>query len=377
MRILCPWTRGATTLLLVTCVLPQQPALAQTSDVLVPSALVIPDRVQSVGIALLRVTSPNDSLGTRPSSVVADVGVGVDGGWRGSFSLDKWKPGNRRRLMASAYVSRLTLTVSGDDFEFQPQRTGWELRQHWRRTEGTWLYAGIGGRKSSGGRYPYPPYPYPPCDSLGPCYIPASSGLASYWVPEIQRFTALTARVGWLRDTRDNIFAPEWGRYVDFAVLAHRHGTDRWDDEAYSLRLDTRFYRREAAGGVWALQGLVGYDSEQWNPIPTDESFDLPVGRSNAGGFRSQLLLFAQAEWRGRTRWARNRLGPAFFGSASGSNWQRSGTSATIFGAGGGLRYRLNPNTRTTLRLDYAVSFTSNHYARARRGLHIALQEAF
>lgn len=363
-------------LLLGAGALPQERALAQTTSVVVPTGLVIPDRVQSVGASLLRVTSPDDSLGTRPSSVVADVGVGANGGWRGSVALDKWQPGNRQRLMASAYISRLTMTVSGDEFEIAPERMGWELRQHWRRTEGTWLYAGLSGRKSSGGTYPYSPSPSPPCDSLGPCVIPGSVS-SSYWVPEIQRFTALTARAGWLRDTRDNIFAPEFGRYVDLAVLAHRHGTDRWDDEAYALRLDTRYYRREAAGGVWALQGLVGYDSEQWNPVPTDESLDLPVGRSYAGGFRNQLLIFAQAEWRGPKLWLRNRLGPAFFGSVSGSNWQRSGTSATLFGAGGGLRYRLNPDARTTLRLDYAVSFMRDGYARSRRGLHLALQEAF
>jgi len=376
MRILCAWTRSATTLLLVTCVLPLQPVLAQQSDVLVPSALVIPDRVQSVGIALLRVTSPSDSLGTRPSSVVADVGLGVGGGWRGAFSFDRWQPGNRRRLMASAYVSRLEIEVF-DDFEFQPERSGWELRQHWQRGAGTWLYAGIAGRKSSGGRYPITLFSSAPCDPPGPCGTPASYGPSSYWIPEIRRFTALTARAGWLRDTRDNIFAPEWGRYVDLAVLAHRYGLDDWDDESYSVRLDTRVYRPDASGGVWALQGLFGLDGDEWNPIPIDESFDLPMGRYHAGGYRNQLLLFAQAEWRGPTRWMRNRLGPAVFGTVSGSHWQRSGTSATLFGAGAGLRYRLNRDTRTTLRLDYAVSFRSDPNVKPRGGLHIALQEAF
>lgn len=370
------WPRNAATLLLVACVLPQQVVLAQTSTVLVPSALVIPDRVQSVGVALLRVMSPSDSLGTRPSSVFADIGAGVDGGWRASFALDRWQPGNRRRLTASAYLSRLEIQVL-DDYEFQPGRMGWELQQHWRRAEGTWLYAGIAGRKSSGGRYPITLSPSPPCDPTGPCGTPASSGPSSYWIPEIQRFTAITARVGRLRDTRDNIFAPSWGRYVDLAVLAHRYGLDDWDDESYSVRLDTRVYRPDASGGVWALQGLVGLDSDEWNPIPIDESFDLPMGRYHAGGYRNQLLLFAQAEWRGPTRWMRNRLGPAVFGTVNGSNWQRAGTSGTLYGAGAGLRYRLNPDTRTTLRLDYAVSFIVDRNSRPRSGLHLALQEAF
>ncbi|WKW10906.1 hypothetical protein Strain138_000139 [Pseudogemmatithrix spongiicola] len=366
--------------LLATSAVPQPRALAQTTSVVVPTALVIPDRVQSVGAALLRVTLASDSLGTRPSSVVADVGAGVDGGWRASFALDKWQPGNRRRLTASAYVSRLTIEVF-DDFEFQPERVGWELRQHWRRGAGTWLYAGLGGRKSSGGTDPYRPWGGPFCDSAGNCAAAtghdALSTVGSFWVPGTERFTALTARAGWLRDTRDNIFAPEWGRYVDFAVHAHRYGRDEWDEESYSVRLDARVYRPDAAGGVWALQGLFGLDSEKWNPIPIDESFDLPMGRYYAGGYRDQLLLFAQAEWRGPKRWMRNRLGAAAFGSVSGSHWQRAGTSATLFGAGAGLRYRLNADTRTTLRLDYAVSFIVDRYSRPRSGLHLALQEAF
>lgn len=353
-------------------------APAQTTTQVVPIGAQAEGIGRSAGAALWRVTQFDDSLGTRPSSTIADVALGFDGGWRTSVTFDHWKPGNRRRLLASAYISHMPLYVYGAGSSFRPKRDGWDVRQHWRRGEASWLYLGIGSRRSDGGSRSGVI-----CDPWGNC--PASLreqpqdalsfAPTPYWWVEHRKFTILTARGGLLRDTRDNVFAPDFGRYLDLSVLVHRYGEDGYATMSRSVRLDTRAYRRDASGSVWAVQGLVFYDANGGVPLVSDEAAELPVGRDyTAGrGMYTRSTLFGQVEWRSPTRWANNRLGMAFFGSASASGWERSGSGSTVLGVGGGLRYRLNPSARSTVRLD----FTSDVRTRNGRALYLALQEAF
>lgn len=331
------------------------------------------------GLSMLQVKASLDTLGTRPSTLTADVAVAHDFGWRTSVAYEAWRPGNQRRLLVVAYASEMPTAAQSGAHVLRPKREGFDVRHDWKTGSASWLYLGFGGRRSSGDDVPTPPIAYNPSPLCPDCPVAlrstrqeaSSSGPAYSY--SLRPFSMRIARAGFLRDSRDNIFAPTDGRLVDLSLLAQDYKQDWWDDRSYSVRLDYRRYRTVRDGSVLAVQGVLHVESAEGSPLVSDEHVDGLLGRSVGTGRPdwNQTTMFAQAELRSPMHWARNRLGAAVFGSAAMNAWERSGTKNTHLAVGAGLRYRLNVEARTTLRLDAVTGYSGL------RAVYLALNEAF
>lgn len=331
------------------------------------------------GLSLLQVKPGRDTLGTRPSTLMADVAVAHDFGWRTSVAYEAWRLGNRRRLSVVAYASEMPTAAQSGEHVLRPKREGFDLRHDWKTGAASWLYLGVGGRRSSGDEVPSSPIAFNPSPLCPDCPIALRSSpqQASSSGPvfgySLDQFSMRIARAGFVRDSRDNIFAPSAGRLVDISLLAQHYKQDWWEDRNYTARLDYRRYRTVRDGSVLAVQGVLHVESADGSPLVSDEHVDGYLGRSVGTGRPdwNRTTMFAQAELRSPMHWARNRLGVAVFGSAAMNAWELSGTERTHFAVGAGLRYRLNAEARTTLRLDAVTGYSGL------RAVYLALNEAF
>jgi len=345
-----------------------------------------------LGAAVQRVRQPVDSLGTRPTVLMAEFSMAEYDGWHVAATYDRWTAGNQRRLVVHAFASREPIVFFESNARLMPRRRGIELTQHWRRTERAWTYLGVGLHESGGdGSYSFPIDfgPGPPCDTTGPCVAPLQQlpppdgpttvvrrpAALSFGGPVggvTSEYQALSARLGRVTDTRDNIFAPSRGRVLDVSLRASSISDDGTEpDRYYSARAEFRGYRSLASGAVLAGQIFAGLDS---HVLPEFESAGFGrIGRGFAPGRApGDAIVSIEAEWRGHTPWMGNRLGSTVFGSISSVHYNRGNPNFGPFVAGGvGLRYRLDAQTRNTLRLD--IAFTSDK----RPALLLALQEAF
>lgn len=184
--------------------------------------------------------------------------------------------------------------------------------------------------------------------------------------------------VGLTWDTRDDVFAPNKGRFVEVNTGASRTGLGS-DFNFSRATLDARSYRRLGT----ATLALQLYAERHTGSVPFDQ-LSLVGGNSVMRGyvrgrFRDKALMATQAELRMP---ATQRLTVALFGG-----WGQTGpdfgdaVSAFLFNgpdgadpyitAGGGVRWRLFRDARTSVRVDMAAG------SYGARGLYIALNEAF
>lgn len=176
--------------------------------------------------------------------------------------------------------------------------------------------------------------------------------------------------VGALDDTRDNLFAPEHGRFVQ---LSYGRSTDALgSDFSYGrLRLDARAYHALGARGVVAGQLLaVGIDGRApFDQIALVGGGDIMRGYSR-GRYRDQWFTGAQMEYRSPVRY---RLGGVLFGGAGVVAGRvgalRDGELLPTYGAG--LRVQIDPAQRTAVRIDYGRGRDGNS------GLYIGFNQAF
>lgn len=367
-------------------------ASAQVRSVVLPLGSAGHESSHVVGVAVQGVRQDVDTLGTRPTVMLAEYRRSANDGWHLAGTYDRWTAGNQRRTVVHAFVSKEAFVFFDSDTRVMPPRRGLDLTQQWRRTHRTWTYVGVGLHESDGdGSYdlPFDASPWPPCDTTGPCAVPLqqlpppgggttvlrrpaqlSFGPSAGWISS--EYRALSARLGSVTDTRDNIFAPSRGRVLDLSVRASSTADGGAESERhYSARAELRGYRPLASGAVLAGQMFVGFDSEV---LPEFESAGFGrIGRGfPPGRAPGDLAVSLEGEWRGPTPWMGNRLGGSVFGSISSVHYNRGNPNFGPFiGAGAGLRYRLDLQTRNTLRLD--VAFNSDK----KPVLLLALQEAF
>lgn len=365
---------------------------AQAKSVVLPLGSAGHESGHVLGVAVQGVRQIVDTLDTRPTVMIAEYRRSDNDGWYFGGTYDRWTAGNQRRSVVHAFVSKEPIVFFDSDARLMPRRRGIDLTQQWRRTERTWTYFGVGLHESEGdGSYyfPFEGSPWPPCDTTGPCAVPLQQiappgGVTSVirrpadltigyavgsFTPEYQ---ALSARFGSVTDTRDNIFAPSRGRVLDLSVRAGSvFGGSRDSHRNYSARGELRGYRSLPSGAVLAGQMFAGLDSHL---LPEFESAGFGrIGRGfPPGRAPADAIVSIEGEWRGPTQWMGNRLGGTVFGSVSSVHYNRGNANFSPFVAAGmGLRYRLDPQTRNTLRLD--IAFTSDN----RPTLLLALQEAF
>ena len=176
--------------------------------------------------------------------------------------------------------------------------------------------------------------------------------------------------LGALDDTRDNLFAPKHGRFVQ---LSYGRSTGALGSEfSYGrLRLDARAYRAVGSAGVMAGQLLaVGVDGDApFDQIALVGGGDIMRGYSR-GRFRDRWFTGAQGEYRSPVRY---RVGGVVFGGA-GVVASRAGalTEARLLPTyGAGLRVQIDPRQRTSVRFDYGRGLAGNS------GLYIGFNQAF
>jgi hypothetical protein len=170
-------------------------------------------------------------------------------------------------------------------------------------------------------------------------------------------------------DTREDVFQPRRGQFVQFTLL----GAPRALGSEFGhgrITVDARGYRAVTRRAVVAWQAFADH-------VDGDVPFDrlATIGGSAiargylAGRFRDREAVALQGEWRQAIR---GRLGVVLFGGAA----QVGAGTGDVFRAtplpfgGGGVRWRLQPNERLAVRIDYG-------FTRDSRGFYLAVGEAF
>ncbi len=350
---------------------------AQWRTAVLPVIGSAPETGGQFGVALLRTRQPDDTLGTRPSSLIGNAVLTTKQQQRAFIEYDRWTAGNERRLQVVAIASQFPLPFYGfgdetpdEQYVYEPITLEMSVTRSRKRGDDLWRYVGARIVRTTVSEFGLtdlvvciPPTCVPPefiCD-CGPSSLGSDYSLG-----------LLTG--GRIKDTRDNLFAPTAGRVLDLSASAGYV----WTPDAVSngdallrLRLDWRGYRGLPRGGV--LAGQVFAISSQGG-FPLDQvslvgNHSLNRGYT-MGRYRAEDMIASQVEWRSPTRAMNNRLGIAAFSGVAflfGSN--TSGRPLPSVGAG--LRYRLDPRTRTAIRVDYAVGVSGQS------GLYVAFNEAF
>jgi outer membrane protein assembly factor BamA len=179
--------------------------------------------------------------------------------------------------------------------------------------------------------------------------------------------SGLGLSVNW--DNRDNIFFPRRGSYLQFS--ADFFNPAFGSDYHYSAtNLDLRTYIPVFSTHVLAFQFLM---RDIGGTAPFYELSTLggaSILRGNfSGQYRDKALLAVQAEYR-LPVW--RRFGAdAFVGLGNvGPAFRDINLSRLKYSVGGGIRYRLDRQEGTNLRLDYG-------WGKARSGFYLTVQEAF
>ena len=178
------------------------------------------------------------------------------------------------------------------------------------------------------------------------------------------------ASAGFITDTRDNIFAPTRGQYGEIMVASANSAIGS-DFDFTRVRFDVRAYMGIGDGHVLAGQATA-------QGISGDAPFDQlsQVGSSTVmrgylpGRFRDDWMAAAQGEFRSALY---KNMGLAFFGGA-GFVAPEAGellSARVLPSIGAGFRYRLDPKTGATIRIDYARGTTGQS------GLYVSFSEAF
>lgn len=346
------------------------PAGAQSAGAVLPVIGSAPETGFQGGVAYLRAHQPDDSLGTRPSSLMGNAVYTQKRQFRAFIDSDRWTPGNARRHQWGVVVMAYPLPFDGPSVSQSAEPSRIEndaldlwFTESWMTRPGLWY--SIGGRvvaNLSDGEVGVPPGG---CGAL-PCQPPIGP------IDYVRAFehTSVVASVGRIADTRDQLFAPTAGKFLEVTLSAAYNTSAA---ETFSrLRLDWRRYRRVRQGTL-AVQGLLQGTAGR----PTVDQLVVMGGNSVLRGYemgrlRDRWLIGGQAEWRGPTRAFKERMGfVAFAGGAHMARRVASSEGKFFPSVGGGFRWLLDRNTRSAVRVDYAFGSAGNS------GLYIAFNEAF
>lgn len=360
------------------------PLRAQTKTSVLPFIGSAPETGLQYGVAFMRTMRADDSLGTRPSSVVGNLVFTAKSQTRGFLEYDVWSPGNERRTLVTVIAAQFPLNFhgTGDDTPeastpFEPLQLDASIQRHRKRGSARWNYLGarlvVTQPKTNiivlGGT----------CDSLGcPIIGPALHEPLTDFGPPLTGigYRMLLATMGRIHDSRDNLFAPRRGRVLDISLGLGGLDIEERRNTGVLLRtqVDARWYRETSRGGVWALQGLLlGNDGD----VPIDQLVLFGNNRINRGytmgRYRDHWMAASQVEWRSPVRLANERLGFAAFGgvAALGPELGRLFTGRPLPSGGAGIRFRLDRDARSSVRVDYARGVSGQS------GLYVAFNEAF
>jgi hypothetical protein len=326
---------------------------------LLPALGSAPETGLQVGVTTLAVWEPPAIRKTRPTTLIASALRTTKAQTRVRMDAEHWSTGNNRRYYGLLQWQEFPLpyfgigdrTTEEDEETYTPRGTEVVLSML-QRIRGP-VYATVGVRRLE---------QRITADTIGVLRQGLVTGSRGGTTTEIISGVQL--------DTRDNLFAPHAGQWVQFT---HTRSDDAiWSDFTYNtVRLDARTYHRIGASQVIALQ-------LQGTGVRGDAPFDALalVGNSDImrgykrGRYRDRWVTAAQAEYRSAI-W--RRVGAVAFGGA--------GVAAPRFGAladgrllptyGAGLRLQLDARQRTGARADYGLGLDGV------AGLHLGFNQAF
>lgn len=336
-------------------------AVAQDSAAAPPSRFAVlpvigsaPETGFQFGAMGLRIYRRGPTAATRPSQLQLSAVATTKSQRRAVLQLDEWAADNGRRLRLRVAYQDFPLPYFGagrDEATYTV--TGPELAGSVQRRVGPGRFRGAGLRLAD---------------------IRVSEVDLSDWAsppPVLRGHGAATLQVFGVRDSRDQVYAPQSGRFTQLTVSATRsrdHGDVHTWRSGVRVARDARAYRPLGSTGVLAarIAGdlLVGHAALDLSPMAGADTLLRGYVR---GRHRNNFVGAAEAEYRSG-HW--RRLGYAVFASA-GLSAAVNRDDATFLPAGGaGLRYLLAPAERLAVRVDYG-------WGRNGGGLYIALGEAF
>ena len=176
--------------------------------------------------------------------------------------------------------------------------------------------------------------------------------------------------LGLLSDTRDHLFAPHSGLWVQLGYTRSIDGL--WSDFAYGrFRLDARSYHAIGGEHVLAAQVLmVGLDGRPpFDRLALVGGSDILRGYA-MGRYRDQVLVASQTEYRTPLK---RRLGAVLFVGAglSSPSLTSLGDRVLLPSYGAGLRGQIDRTQRTSVRVDYGRGRDGAS------GLYIGFNQAF
>lgn len=335
-----------------------------------------PETGGQFGVAVFRTRQPDDTLGTRPSSLIGNAILTSKGQQRAFVEYDLWTAGNERRLQVLAIASRFPLPFYGygdnsssDPMEYEPRTLELSMTGSRKSGQASWRYAALRLVDTKVMRFtPNLDVDSASCNPLN-CIPDELNGF-----PFVTDYRLTLATVGWIRDSRDNLFAATSGGVLDISLTGGLEWGPRDNgrrDAVARIRVDWRRYLPLGNGGV--LAGQVTFN-DAYGQFPIDQVALVGHHSLNRGytmgRFRDRGMLAAQLEWRSPTNFWNDRLGYSAFTGVALLRGD-SPNDRPLPSAGAGLRYRLDPRTRSTIRVDYAIG------ASGQRGLYVAFNEAF
>lgn len=350
-------------------------ARAQASGAVLPFLGSAPETGLQYGIAYLRTRHADDSLGTRPSSLMGNIIYTANRQFRTFIESDRWTAGNERRRQWGLIVMAYPLPFYGastdeevdEDLGIENDVVELWINRSRRLRPAVW--GSLGARlivNTSEGGHGVPPMPL--CD---PIPVPPACALIDAAPTHTFAHSTVMLTAGAAHDTRDVLFAPTGGRLSDLTLAVAYDATHQ--EPFARLRIDARRYRRVGRAVVAFQAVLQGTEGR----APVDQ---IVVMGSNVilrgyeqGRHRDNWLAGAQGEWRQPTPVLRGRLSlAAFAGGAVMARRANALASGHFFpSVGGGIRYRLDARSGSAVRIDFGKGRGANS------GLYVAFNEAF
>ena len=318
-----------------------------------------PETGLQFGVTALAVWEPAAFLMTRPASVLASALRTTEAQTRLRVEGEHWSTGNARRVAGSLQWQEFPLPYFGIG-----DRTP-------RSAEEVYTPRGTEGILSVQQRIRGPMYAMLGIRHLEQRITADTIGVLQQGGVTGARGGTTTELTGGVQlDTRDNLFAPRAGQWVQLTYA--RSDGAIWSDFTYgTFKLDARSYHRIGASQVLALHlQATGVDGDApFDALALVGNSDIMRGYKR-GRFRDRWMSAMQAEYRSAF-W--HRVGAVAFGGV--------GVTAPALGElidgrllptyGAGLRVQLDARQRTGIRADYGRG------VRGASGLYIGFNQAF
>ncbi|MBC7843849.1 MAG: BamA/TamA family outer membrane protein [Gemmatimonadaceae bacterium] len=306
-----------------------------------PALASAPETGLQYGATVLAVWEPAAYRKTRPSSLTASALRTAKAQTRIRLEGERWTRGNAQRITGSLQWQEFPLpyygvgdrTPKAAEETFTPKGTEAIVTLQQRIARSWYLSAGARHLEQR-----------ITTDSTGALGTQPVTGNAGGTMTEWS--------TGLLTDTRDNLFSPHAGDWIQLTYARSVQGA--WSDYSYgTLKLDARSYRTIGTGHVLATQlQLTNVDGT----APFDQLALVGSGDILRGYARGRYRDRAMAAWQGEYRTPiRHRLGAvAFVGAGSVSPTLNGIISHRLLPTyGAGLRVEIDHRQRTGVRADY------------------------